>query len=423
MTQIESAWGKHPGYCIDLVPSGRRARAWAGDLLLAESDTCLRVEETDHVDRLYFPEPDVRFELFEATDHHTICPFKGRADYWSLVAGGRREDNVLWGYPSPFGEVAGIKGYVCFYHERVRVEVEEPWPDGACTHGFPVWGDAAELLRLVDVQPSGEGLFTSAGHRDRSRNVVEGGQLLAEAIAAASKTLPDQRVTSAHMVFSKAASFDTPTEVAVDVTHRGRTFSTVVARIHQDAVLRSSGLLLLDSGAPDLFTHQAAMPAVPGPRDCPPQDMRVTGRQIRVVGGAYSPDPDLVGPPEIHAWIRFRDAPDLQYQHMALLAQSTTHWPIAAAMRPHAGFGEAQAHVTLSTGPMSIALALHDVVDVTDWLLYSVTSTHAGRGLAHGEGHVYTESGRLVASYTLQSMIRAFPQDPASIGVDSSKAM
>jgi acyl-CoA thioesterase len=143
--------------------------------------------------------------------------------------------------------------------------------------------------------------------------------------------------------------------------------------------------------------------------------MGVSGRQIRVVDGAYSPDPDRVGPPEIHAWVRFRDAPPEPCLHAALAVQSTTHWGIAAAMRPHPGFGEAQAHTSLSTAPMSIAVALHADIDVTQWLLYSNTSTHAGRGLAQSDGKVFTADGRLVASYTVQAMIRAFARDPSSL--------
>ena len=105
------------------------------------------------------------------------------------------------------------------------------------------------------------------------------------------------------------------------------------------------------------------------------------------------------------------------------MAQSTTHWTIAAAMRPHAGVGEIQAHRTLSTGIMSIALALHDDVDVTEWLLYANPAIYSGRGLAQGEGHVFTQDGRLVASYTVQAIIRSFEREPAEMGLDYSTVM
>jgi acyl-CoA thioesterase len=151
--------------------------------------------------------------------------------------------------------------------------------------------------------------------------------------------------------------------------------------------------------------------------------MRVTGRDLRIVDAAYSPDPDKIGPPIISAWMRFKDAPDEPYLHQALMAQSTTHWTIGAAMLPHPGFGEAQAHVTLSTGIMAVTMAFHDEVDVTEWLLYSNPAVYAGRGLAQGEGHVFTEGGRMVASYTVQAMIREFVQSPDAMGHDSSTAM
>ena len=88
------------------------------------------------------------------------------------------------------------------------------------------------------------------------------------------------------------------------------------------------------------------MPDVGAPLDAEPYDMRVTGRELRIVNGDYRPDPDHLGPPVINAWIRFKDAPSEPYLHAALLAQPTTHWTIAAAMLPHPGYGEAMAHVS-----------------------------------------------------------------------------
>ena len=78
MAVIESAWESHPGYRIDLVPYPGVARAWHGDLLLAESTAALRVIETDHVERLYFPESDVRLDLFEHQRPPHDLPVQGR---------------------------------------------------------------------------------------------------------------------------------------------------------------------------------------------------------------------------------------------------------------------------------------------------------------------------------------------------------
>jgi acyl-CoA thioesterase II len=425
--QVESAWPKYPDYMIDLVPVQATARVWHGDTLLAESDRALRIEETAHVDRLYFPEDDVRWEHFEPSVAHTVCPFKGVADYWTLTAADPAETNIVWTYREPFDEVTGIAGYVAFYQERLRIELEESWPGegptASTTIRFPAWGDARDLLRLIDVEPNGPTSFVAPPYRDTTRNVVEGGQMLAQAVVAASKTIPAQRVTSAYMIFSKAAAFDAPLDLDVEVLRGGRSFSTVEVRVNQDDKLRSAGLLMLDAGAADTIRANVAMPAVAGPEDAVPLDMRVTGRDLRVVDGAYDPDPDRIGPPELYVWCRFREDPGEQYLHAALMAQSTTHWTIAAAMRPHAGYGEADAHVTLSTGIMSIAMAFHEPVDVTEWLLYANPAIYAGLGLAQGEGHVFTRDGKLVASYSVQGMIRGFAHEPGNLGLDATNAM
>ena len=58
-------------------------------------------------------------------------------------------------------------------------------------------------------------------------------------------------------------------------------------------------------------------------------------------------------------------------------------------MLPHPGFGEADAHVTLSTGIMQTTFNFHDDVDVTEWLLYANPAIWAGRGQAQGQGGVH----------------------------------
>jgi uncharacterized protein (DUF427 family)/acyl-CoA thioesterase len=438
LAAVESAWGRFPGYRVDLVPWRGRGRVRLGDRVLAESDACLLVMESDHAPQLYFPEACVAWERFEATDHHSVCPFKGEADYWTLVASDPPLENVAWGYRTPLEEVAGLAGYVAFYCDRLAVELVEAFPSDPgheVVHRCPPWGDAADLLRLLDVTPSAEGRFTSPPYPDppigtfipqlrpkQARLVIEGGQLLGEAIVAAAKSIPGQRVTSASMIFSRAARFDAAHEIHVEALRRGRGFSTLETRALQAGKLCSVGILLLDAGAPDAIRGAAAAPDVPPPEACPQLDLGVTGRELRTVDDAYRRQ-DETGPAEIFTWARFRDAPAHGYLHAALLAQSTTHWTIAAAMRPHEGVSEAQAHVTLSTGILAATIAFHDEVDVSEWLLYANPAIYAGRGLAQGEGRVFTRDGRLVASYSVQAMIREFGTPPGAMGKDYTDAI
>ena len=423
--QVRSAWPDHPEYRIEATPCPHTGQVWFRDVLVAESDRCLVVTETDHDDRLYFPESDVRWDLFVPSDHSTVCPFKGRANYWTLNSADPPIENAVWAYPTPLPEVAAIAGHVSFYDDALRVVVVEQWPDGSTVPlTFPLWGDADELCRLIDVEPANSGCFTGPAHGPTRRNVVEGGQLLAEAIVATSKVLPEQRVTSASMIFTKAASFDAPVELTVDVLRRGRTFSSAEVRVNQHGVLRAAGIVLADSGASEVMRDTERMPEVPGPDAAVAfPGFGMTGREIRVVDAAYDPDPNRLGPPVINAWVRFREAPRERYLQAALLAQSTTHWTIAAGMLPHRGLGEARAHVTLSTGIMKATIAFHDDVDIADWLLYTNHAFWSGRGLVQGDGRVFSRDGRLAASYTIQAMVREFAAEPAAMGHDSRTAM
>ncbi len=418
MAVVESAWDRYPDYRIDLVAVRGTARVWHGELLLAESTEALRLIETDHVERLYLPEADVRLDLLESNDHHTVCPFKGEADYWSPRPGEPPHTNLFWTYRSPFPEVVGIKGYLGVYHENAQVEIETRWDSDRTTSTvpFPAWGDQDDLLHLIDAKPSEPGLFVAPDYHERSRNVVEGGQLLAQALVAAAKTVPEQRLASAYITFPKAATFDEPVELSVEPLRSGRTFSTVSVRGEQGGTLVSPSLVLMGADSEDVMQHAVSMPEVAGPEDSEPHEMRVIGRAVRVVGGAYSPDPDRTGPPELYAWLRFRDDPTELYLRQALLAQATTHWTIAAAMRPHPGIGEADAHVTLSTAPMSVAVSFHDDARLDQWFLYANRATWSGRGLCHGEGQVFSHEGRLLASYSVDAMVRRATWDGDTAG-------
>jgi len=424
MAVVESAWERYPEYRIDLVPVPGTARVWHGDLLLAESTGAVRLIETDHVERLYLPESDLVAGLLEANDHHTVCPFKGEADYWSLVRADPPVDDVFWTYRTPFPQVAGIQGLVGVYHEKVRVEIESQWDDGTTqVTPFPAWGDQDDLVGLVNVQPAGPGRFTAPGYHDRTRNVVEGGQLLGQALVAAARTVPGQRLVSAFVTFPKAAGFDRPIDLIVEPLRLGRSFSTVSVRSEQGGVLMAPTLVMLGAASPDVIRDTVAIPQVDGPEAAEPYEMRVIGRPVRVVEGAYSPDPDRIGPPELYAWLRFREDQEEECLRRALLAQATTHWTIAAAMRPHPGMGEADAHVTLSTGIMSVHIAFHDDAPLDQWMLYANRATWSGRGLAQGEGRIFCADGRLLASYSVQAMIRKFDRDPSSMGKDFTSAM
>jgi acyl-CoA thioesterase II len=137
--------------------------------------------------------------------------------------------------------------------------------------------------------------------------------------------------------------------------------------------------------------------------------MGVTGRDLRVVDAAYTNEPEPEAPPIIDAWVRFRDLPDDPPLHAGLLAQFTGHMSIAAALRPHEGVSQDQAHFTLSMAINSISISFHEPVKADDWLLYHHHSTFGGAGTTHGENRVYDIDGRLIASFSVDAMVRPLP--------------
>lgn len=288
---------------------------------------------------------------------------------------------------------------------------------------FTPWGDVGDLIRLLDVEPIGDATYRAPPTPGAQRGVVDGQQILAAAIVAAGKTEPAKRVASAHMVFARTASVDVPLDLVVRPVHSGRTFSTLSVEARQGSRVCAPALILMDNDAPDLVASAAEMPRVAGPDDAAPFDMGVEGRDLRIVDDAYSPDPGRVGPPEIHAWTRCAGLPERPDLHRALIAQLTGHFHIAAAMRPHDGLGESQAHRTMSTGNLAITITFHRDADVGDWLLFTNRNTSTGRGLTFGTSEVFTESGSLVASYSVQGMLREFEPHALAPGRDEATTM
>jgi acyl-CoA thioesterase/uncharacterized protein (DUF427 family) len=416
-----------------------RARAWWGDELVADSTAAVQVEEPGQPPALYFPCADVRFDLFHDEAHHAVCPVKGRARLWSIDAPEPRVaaapaassaswtsprlstadgHDVLWSFTDPAAAVAWLSDHAAFDHDRVHVELIDGRPGDderdVTSKRFPTWGDASQLIDLLDVRPHGERRYRSTVRGGWRRPVVEGSQVLGQAVVAASRHTGGRRPVSAHLVFHRAADARLPLVFELEEVSNGRTFTTLSVQVGQEGRRCATGTMLLDETAPDVIRHAAPPPEVSGPYESPPYDMSVTGRDLRIVDGAYTDDPDApAGPPHLDAWVRYRDVPDDPCLHAALLAQFTGHLSIAAAMRPHPGVGQVQAHRSLSTAINAIAISFHADVAADRWMLYRHLSTHAGDGMSHSECRVHDEDGDLIASFTVDAMIRRFaPTDP-----------
>ena len=116
---------RDPHKRVDIIPSSRRVRVTVGGELVADTRRALFLFETGMKTRYYVPPADVRSEFLRPSRTTSICPYKGKASYWSLEVGDRVIEDAIWFYPEPLPESVRIKGYLCFYPEKVdSLEVE-----------------------------------------------------------------------------------------------------------------------------------------------------------------------------------------------------------------------------------------------------------------------------------------------------------
>lgn len=115
------AFAKYPNHTIAVTPHAGRVTVRFNGVVVAETERALALAEADYPVALYIPFADCVAEHFEKTAHGSHCPFKGDATYWTLSANGARAENAVWGYETPFDQVAGIAGHVAFYPDKVEI--------------------------------------------------------------------------------------------------------------------------------------------------------------------------------------------------------------------------------------------------------------------------------------------------------------
>jgi acyl-CoA thioesterase II len=277
------------------------------------------------------------------------------------------------------------------------------------------------LLELFDVQADGPDRFTGetgiAGQD--GRQVVEGTQVLAQAIVAVAKRFPDKSVRSAHAVFSRAIVVGPPIELVLDVVAEGRSTATAIVAVHQNGRRCLSITVLADVPTGDVIRHHLPRPEVAAPADANFSEMPMIGRELRLVDVVDVNSADEVGPPELYAWLHYDPIPTRDDLAKALVAYFTGHLGISTTMRAHPGIGTSQAHLTVSTAPMSISVAFHEPVRWGGWLLYSHESTQVGAGMSYVRGAVHAQEGELLCSFGQEALIRPLRTSDTSIAASA----
>jgi acyl-CoA thioesterase-2 len=301
------------------------------------------------------------------------------------------------------------------------VQREDAVIEAAPTAADPPLDPVAALLAVLDLAASSarttEDIFTGVS-QPMPLGRIYGGQVLAQSIVAAERTIPDGRsVHSMHGYFLRPGDSSQGLTFAVDRIHDGRSFSTRRTQAYQDGLPIFSMIASFQDEDPGV-EHQAPAPVgIPDPEDLPDIEDHLTGLHPltkrlfldRPVDLRHFPSPIYLAVegeqvPRQAVWMRARSPlPDDPAVHRAALAYLSDLTIQESILRAH---GVAWSTPGLKVASLDHAMWWHRPARVDDWLLYVQESPNSrgGRGLA--TGRVYTRDGGLVASVAQEIMVR-----------------
>lgn len=284
-----------------------------------------------------------------------------------------------------------------------------------------------ELLQLMDLETLEVNMFRGES-RDIGTPRVFGGQVLAQSILAASRTVDEGNIHSLHAYFLRAGDPAAPIVYDVERYRDGRSFKArrVMAIQHGRPILTLAASFQLQQEGVD---HQIEMPVVPPPEelssedDVPKDSLEKLPQMLKrwfTRTGPFDFRPvdrhDIFNPkrqaPISKIWFRLNekiDEPD--YMHRALMAYASDFHLIGTATLPH-GISFAKDHLVMAS--LDHAMWFHRPARVDDWLLYSCDSPSSSGGRALARGSIFDRSGNLIASVAQEGMIRVGERKPAA---------
>ena len=111
-----------PDHPIAITVNPKRVRVTAGGVVIAETTQALILKEASYPAVQYVPRADAKMDLLQKTERVTHCPYKGDANYFSIVSGGKTLENAIWTYEQPYPAMAEISGHLAFYPDKVKIE-------------------------------------------------------------------------------------------------------------------------------------------------------------------------------------------------------------------------------------------------------------------------------------------------------------
>ena len=280
--------------------------------------------------------------------------------------------------------------------------------------------NVTDLLELLDLEQIEFNIYRGT-NRDIGSGRVFGGQVLAQGLVAAQRTVEGERIAhSLHGYFILPGDLNAPIVYFVDRLRDGKSFTTrrVTAIQNGRAIFNmSTSFQVVEEG----YEHQLPMPEVPPPESLTseleiirarahevPEHLRAVLTQDRPIDFRLVEDIDpfnpTAQPPVRHMWIRaIGPMPEDTLSHQAVLAYASDYGLLGTALQPHA---RSYRQPNIQVASLDHSLWLHRPCRVDDWLLYVIDSPVAAGARGFARGSIFTRSGQLVASVAQEGLIR-----------------
>ena len=276
-----------------------------------------------------------------------------------------------------------------------------------------------DLIKVMTLERLEMNLFRGES-RDIGSPQVFGGQVLGQALVAATATAEDRSVHSLHAYFLRRGDFNSPIVYEVDRALDGKHFSSrrVIAIQHGRQIFNMSASFQLTEAGLD---HQITMPQVPSPETLPDLESHYRDMADKLPIAVHRmlekkrpfdfrlvPPSDLSGSSNsaLHKCIWFRAVgklPDDEALHRCLLAYVSDFHLLDTALKPH---NMSIISHNLVIASIDHAMWFHRNVRVDDWLLYAIDSPSASNARGFTRGNVFAQDGRLIASTAQEGLIR-----------------
>jgi acyl-CoA thioesterase II len=277
--------------------------------------------------------------------------------------------------------------------------------------------EIADLLNLLELEQLEVNLFRGES-RDVGSPQVFGGQVLGQALTAASATITGRVVHSLHAYFLRRGDFNAPIVYQVDRSLDGRHFSNrrVVAIQHGEQIFNMAASFQIPEEGLD---HQVDMPPVPRPEELPdtttppPEVVKhmtarlrqffekprpFTFRLVPSFGPEHKPEPAQ------QVWFKaVGRLPDDERLHRCLLAYVSDFFLLGTSTLPH---NPAKLEGRLVMASLDHAMWFHRSLRLDDWLLYDMESPSASGARGFARAGVFARDGRLVATIAQEGLVR-----------------